>query len=674
VKRSLLFASSSLLGLAALSTVPACGDGGGAGGESILSRSEPASDRDCPNGGTTLLTGADRDGDGVLGDAEVAHAQTVCRGATVPTVVRIDAEPAGAHCPGGGKAVRSGADRNGDGVLEDAEVTATTYACERDAVYYGDFTAAQWHDPQAVARLGDAEVVIGNIAMGDSKALDPVSLPRLLIVHGSITIGDGAGAAIELPSLTEITGDLSAHTAAVHGRFALPSLVRVGGTVDVGLPGADEVEAPVLRQIGGSLLVSGSGIAEVAMPRLASIGGSLSVIDTALAELPLPALQTVGVNVIIGDNRALTSVAGLAALATVSHTLSIVDNAALATVELPALQFVGDGSFNANATIGGDAVVAVRLPALFQVRGRLRLHGRALASLKAPQLWNAGSVELTSTPALAEVDLATLERIGAAGLDGDRTVSVLIQGTGLTHVPLPSLATADGELAFRDDPALVDVTLPVLSRAGSVVVARDAALTSIALSGLGGELSDLVIQKAPVTSLALGQLTAITARFELNDTQLTTFDGARLDSVGGLVLIGNARLADLRALTGVRRLDAIFATRNGALTSLTGLEGIDSIGDVSLWGNPALTSLAGLDRVTAIRGRLEIAVEDALTTLDNLAALRTIGGNLTISGNHALTSIAGLDNLTAVGGQVAVSDVPSVPAQQVSALVARWTH
>lgn len=109
----------------------------GSSGKSTLARqaAEPAGNN-CPSGGIAVKVGVDTNGNGVLDDSEVTSTSYVCNGRNgnlgtsgATTLVRQDVEPAGAHCPAGGVAVKSGIDANGNGTLEDAEVTTTSYVC-----------------------------------------------------------------------------------------------------------------------------------------------------------------------------------------------------------------------------------------------------------------------------------------------------------------------------------------------------------------------------------------------------------------------------------------------------------------------------------------------------------------------------------------------------------------
>lgn len=111
---------------------------------------EPAGTQ-CPLAGVRVDSGKDIDSNGVLADTEVTATQYVCNGATGATgatgptgptgstgnagsnglsaLVRVQVEPAGSHCAQGGSAVQAGLDSNSNGVLDNSEVTSTSYVC-----------------------------------------------------------------------------------------------------------------------------------------------------------------------------------------------------------------------------------------------------------------------------------------------------------------------------------------------------------------------------------------------------------------------------------------------------------------------------------------------------------------------------------------------------------------
>jgi alpha-tubulin suppressor-like RCC1 family protein len=92
-------------------------------------QTEPAG-ANCPKSGIAILKGPDTNGDGALDLTEVTTRQYVCNGfAGKGVVLATRSEPVGANCPTGGKAIASGSDDNGNGLLDTAEVKATDYVC-----------------------------------------------------------------------------------------------------------------------------------------------------------------------------------------------------------------------------------------------------------------------------------------------------------------------------------------------------------------------------------------------------------------------------------------------------------------------------------------------------------------------------------------------------------------
>lgn len=114
---------------------PATPAPGGASGQStVLMRVKPeALGGNCTLGGARVEAGLDADGNHVLVDSEVTSTQYICNATAavdgLSTLVRMRAEPAGAHCAQGGSQVLAGKDLNRNDVLEDAEVTSSAYVC-----------------------------------------------------------------------------------------------------------------------------------------------------------------------------------------------------------------------------------------------------------------------------------------------------------------------------------------------------------------------------------------------------------------------------------------------------------------------------------------------------------------------------------------------------------------
>jgi hypothetical protein len=140
-----LFLFATVSGVAVL----ACGAGSnGVNGTSTLVNTTPEpAGANCPNGGTRIDVGEDTNNNGTLDSGEIKQTRYVCAGTNgtngtngspgtngkdgkdgTAYLITTATEPPGTNCAEGGVKVQSGADTNGDGVLDGNEAT-TTYVC-----------------------------------------------------------------------------------------------------------------------------------------------------------------------------------------------------------------------------------------------------------------------------------------------------------------------------------------------------------------------------------------------------------------------------------------------------------------------------------------------------------------------------------------------------------------
>jgi hypothetical protein len=621
---------SSLRFLAAALLAAACSDDPAADPE-LLARtdSEPAG-ANCAHGGTAVRTGLDDDGDGVLGDGEVDEVSYVCAPAPVPTTVsRSRAEPAGEHCPSGGTAVEIGPDRNGDGELDDDEVASTTYACTLGEVWEGDADVSATTDPVTLARLREATVVTGDLTIAGA-----VSLPRLRTVVGNATPRGG----VDLPALTTIGGDLDFDGTQETGVIGLPALVSVGGDLRLPRgPALERVALPALTTVGGGLFAIWWSDATVLEARaLRSIGGTLFATMAPQIAEQLPALARVGGDIDVGIDEiesayfpALTAVGGAFGL----------HSDRLANVYLPVLTSVGA------LRVDSPLLVELRLPRLTTVAGPLRVSGAKLLALDLPALVSAGSpdrvdlqgISITRS-ALPEVHLPAL-RDAPSGID-------ITQGNRLLAVRLPALV---------DTRHLNIIVNPYLGR---VEAPRITGLEYLNLDG-------------PLTTVAFDELATIRDVLDLDGTSLVDMTGfPKLASVHNLRIADNAELESLDGLGALRTVNALTLDDNEELVSLEALAGVTAVRlRLAITSNAALTTLEGLHNVTTAG---EVLVElNGITSLDGLRALAVVTGSLQIVWNAALTSLAGLDRLSSVGDDLDIEDNALLPAAEVAALKAR---
>jgi len=95
---------------------------------------DPAQPVVCQDGGVTVNSGTDTNGNDFLDPSEVISTRYVCNGASGGNGPRalflVTAEPAGTNCAAGGKKVSAGRDVNANAALDAAEVVVTGYFCK----------------------------------------------------------------------------------------------------------------------------------------------------------------------------------------------------------------------------------------------------------------------------------------------------------------------------------------------------------------------------------------------------------------------------------------------------------------------------------------------------------------------------------------------------------------
>ncbi len=99
--------------------------------------SQKGSTEECPNGGISIDTGIDDNGNGILDPDEVDDTQFVCNGTDgkpgagggMTTLILITDEVPGDNCADGGKKIETGVDDDGNGELDSDEVDEIHYVC-----------------------------------------------------------------------------------------------------------------------------------------------------------------------------------------------------------------------------------------------------------------------------------------------------------------------------------------------------------------------------------------------------------------------------------------------------------------------------------------------------------------------------------------------------------------
>jgi hypothetical protein len=403
-------------GLAVLALLtPACQGKDGQDGLSWLVRLEAEAPGDhCPLGGTRVLAGPDANRDAVLQDAEVAETSFVC-----------GAAPSGCTTLPGSYTIRNGWDL---GNLVAAGCTSLT----GDLVVDAPGLAAEVRIP-ALTEVRNLRVIGNDLLTG-------LSLPALATVRGELRVeGNPALAALSLPALATVEGPLGVVGCPALAALDLPALAAAGG-LSVVAAGVTSVSLPRLAAAGGGVslqadpalaavdlpvLASGlvevlgcQGLAALQLPALEAGGLNLQEVP-ALAKLAAPRLATSNPTVVVGT--ALTSL-DLPALVE-GASLQVHRSPHLAALALPRLARLTD-----LVVLELPALQALSLPALAEVSGSFTvMQDATLSTIDLPALPTVGQyVNVIDNPALPECLVTALVARWTAA--GGATLGVAVSG------------------------------------------------------------------------------------------------------------------------------------------------------------------------------------------------------------------------------------------------------
>jgi hypothetical protein len=612
----------------------------------------------CAHGGSALLSGLDLNDNGALDDGEVTRTDYAC----VTALTRKEPEPAGTHCALGGQAVHTGVDVDGSGALDDAEVTATEYLCATalpdvlvrtqavrpgDKCQHGGQLSRAGHDNNGNGELEDGEV---------TREVYGCTQPGTLVtrVRGFETppfICAGKTTSVEAGPDSDRDGELDDGEMRARldlcvdvARVAVKLLPEppgeqcpAGGTrVLAGEDTDQDGELGELEVISGTIVCQPmhtySGNYAVmtaadlaALQGISHIQGQLSIEGTELTEVVLPGLSVVEGRVLVAGNNQLTR------------------------LELPGLRFVGmdlqvsEHPLLETLVLGGAWGGQLWVEQSLRIRFNPRLASMAGLGKVAPRL----GLDLQENDALDFVD-------GQQGFSGIQalTGSILISGNDSLHaLPFPNLQQVGGTVEIVGNKALQS-----LSGTHLYVIGSDLWVTD----------NDLLQDLSGLTSLQ-----AITGwlRVSGNDSLRTTAGLPDLGRLGGLIVSVNSQLEWVGDMPSLRSIDfQLDLTSNPKLRGLRNLDGplsLSYVSQLTLVDNPLLTELDPLSRVTQLEV-LKVQRSPALTSLGALAGLREVV-DLNLMENDNLTRLD-LGALRKVSQQFFVTHNPKLPTCLVTAL------
>ncbi|WP_164017430.1 DUF7151 family protein [Pyxidicoccus trucidator] len=615
----------------------------------------------CPHGGTVLQGGPDLDDDGVLDDAEVTSTTYSC----TTVLTRRREEQAGAHCEHGGQAVQSGVDLDSSGVLEDIEVTTTEYVCATPIP--GLLVRSRPVPPGERCPLGGQVTHAGHDTNGD-EVLDDGEVTR------------------EVYGCTE--------TAPVLARLSVRPFRAFDGC------GMDGTTVMAGEDFNGNDALEDS---EVRGER----GACINLNQARLLQRPEPA----GAACVRGG-----TLVGLGEDLDGNETLDEREVVTRLYVCHPTLTYEGDYRVD-------DPADLEALRGVSHVRGHLTVEGESVTELVLPGLVAVeGSLRIWMTQALTRVELRGLRFVGGElSINDNGQLETLVVGSdaedpllypvwvgfrlnissnprlqtlaGLAPVAprwsfslgsndmlqdpgeLPNIMNLEGVSIFKN-PALRTLPLPNLQTlSGSLYILDNPSLTSLGsifrLQSVGGDVN--IENNASLRNLTGLRVQSVGGSFSvLSNPLLAELGDVRLKQAGSLRISTNPvllRVGPIPSLELVR--DEFLIQNNPKLTSVEGLPLLRHVKRLFIGDNPLLTGLTGFARLLSLK-ELDLRQNDALVSLADLKVLRELE-SLFILRSPELTRL-GMDELARVTSLFHVMDNPKLPTCLASTLASAVYH
>ncbi|HEY0476452.1 MAG TPA: hypothetical protein VGD37_02960 [Kofleriaceae bacterium] len=614
----------------------------------VLVRTDAASPADCAHGGSVVTSGLDDNRNGQLDDGEIRTRTVLCRDLPPSVVVRLVAEPPGLHCAQGGTAVLSGADDNGNGQLDDAEVAHVDYACGEALL-----TRFVAEPPGTNCVAGGVVFFVGRDRNGDGQlGNDEIEQTKYQcgdIVSGDITIASAQDVAA-LASIRVIEGTLRVVNASV-GELSLPALQHVGLGVLISQNTAlQRVSLPRLLDVEWFVSITdNASLTAVDLTGLTRVGTSLDISgNPALLDLTKLTLSSVGGRLSLRDNRSLpaATIGG-----TLGGSLEVTNNAALATLDL-----FPQAAGQVHVANNGIQKLTIATAAL----GDVSIRDNAALSTLIILTHRLATLVVTGNTALTTLDMANTV------ITGDVTVSSpQLGGLYLDSSHLQGSLSVSGPVSFMGFHIIVDGDLtldgtrftgfvpeqPFLSVGGTLRLSHNDALDGAWFQTPGGGIE--LIENAVLGGVIFGG-------WPLGSPQSDVLHG-------DVIVSGNPNLRMNQFLFNIRRIEGSLRVVDNPQFRNTASAGLREVaGEIEVRNNPLLER-AGFDQLQSVAGRITVA-QNATLPIVEFPLLSATDWGIEISSNPELQHVSAAVLQSA---SMTVVNNPVLPACEVAALFGR---
>jgi len=441
--------------------------------------------------------------------------------------------------------------------------------------------------------------------------------------------------------VANVRGDLTVDS--TKGLADLRCLQTVSGYVSITIESGGLSALGRLRSVGTSLKIEGnSTIRNLSdLQSLGAVGDALIISkNSALVDLSGSLLGYVGGTLSILENPALLNLKGLERLDGMPR-VSIADNVSLQNL---------DGLSNLTRRgvelyIGGNsALVSVAgLGALVEPRSVIIRHSPLLHDLKGLEGWTSiGTATIDSCDTL----------VNLAGLRGTTQINSLVLSDNASLRDLDGLENLETllEATISGNPKLENID----ALGTSMVTVANFSLEAPALTTLEGLSKALDFNRLEIGALGVANLNDLrnlrtAGSLTIKNSKLKDLSGLGKASLWELTIDGNTELTSLTGLSSINQeMQTVRVINNPKLSDLTGLSMVRTISQFSVDGNATMTSLAGLDNLKTVDS-LNLSDLPVLSKLAALAPLKTITTGATIRQNPMLSNCEAQQFVTRCG-------------------------
>jgi hypothetical protein len=294
------------------------------------------------------------------------------------------------------------------------------------------------------------------------------------------------------------------------------------------------------------------------------------------------------------------------------------------------LKTVGDLTISKN-----DLLEQINLPLLESATSVVTENNIAINQISCPKLKVSPSVVVTNFPKLSSFNMDVLETVNWLSIDGGYSATQV-----LTAIDLPQLKTCT-HFNLSNLPAVTNLdgfnNLTTVSPGYFVISNANIDGASVKLKTING----------------FNKLTTVVAGFDLSGASgsgltgpLTTIQGfQQLTSVHDFA-IGGKNLDDISGFKNLTTVSGGMTISGTALTNLDGLPKLESIGtQFWIYNNLFLNNIKGLNALAAL-GDLYISQNPELMVLEGLEKITSLKNGIQINNNIKLANLDGLVNLT----------------------------